>query len=321
MNNLSVAMIFFNRPEKFQQTFNRVRQAKPSKLFLIQDGPRNDNDKKKIEECRKITEQVDWECEVFKNFSDVNLGCGVRPYSGITWAFEHTDRLIILEDDCCPDMTFFDFASNMLEKYKDDQRVGIVSGYNYFGKYDFGGYDYGFVKSGAIWGWATWKDRWDKYDYFAKSIKNEYIEKSLELDVAVKRQYSLERIKTWHQAYSDANTKEKISYWDYQWGLCRHINSYLAVVPAGNLINNIGVTGGATHESDVYLLPKDLRKVVTAEINPYKKNKEPDFVLANRQYDNDYYAIVYPAPIKLFKNRVLKLFKIIYKKLLYLFGK
>jgi len=99
--DVAVALIFFNRPDTLQKVFEKVKKASPSKLFLIQDGPRdnNESDKKLIEKCRNIVNDIDWECKVFKNYSDKNLGSGLRPYTGITWVFEHVDKAIFLEDD------------------------------------------------------------------------------------------------------------------------------------------------------------------------------------------------------------------------------
>lgn len=137
----AVTMIFFNRPDTLEKVFEKVRTAKPPKLFLVQDGARkgNSEDLEKIQKCRQIVDNVDWCCEVYKNYSDVNLGCGVRPQSGITWALSQVDSTIILEDDRVPDMSFFTYCDEMLERYKDDERICYISGLNHFEEWDFGG--------------------------------------------------------------------------------------------------------------------------------------------------------------------------------------
>ncbi|NER51117.1 MAG: glycosyltransferase family 2 protein, partial [Symploca sp. SIO1A3] len=85
-----VALIIFNRPDSTEKVFESIRQAKPQKLFVIADGPRLDKpgEAEKCAATRAIIEQVDWDCEVLKNYSDVNLGCGKRPATGISWVFE-----------------------------------------------------------------------------------------------------------------------------------------------------------------------------------------------------------------------------------------
>ena len=113
-----VALIFFNRPETFKKVFAEVRKVKPTKLFLIQDGARNDTDKEKISKCREIAESVDWECDIVRDYSDVNLGCGMRPQSGITNAFKTVDRLIILEDDCVPCQSFLGMRKSAWKNIK-----------------------------------------------------------------------------------------------------------------------------------------------------------------------------------------------------------
>ena len=158
-----VMLLFFNRPEKLKRVFDVVRSLQPKKLFLVSDGARSDrpDDRPKIMQCRKVVENIDWECEVYRNYSDSNLTCDHREFTGISWCFEHTDRLIILEDDCLPEPDFLRLCDILLEKYKDNTNIHSVSGFNRVGIYE-SDYDYLFSKSSAGWGWATWKRVWDK---------------------------------------------------------------------------------------------------------------------------------------------------------------
>ena len=135
--DIPVAIIFFNRPDTLKKVFEAVRNARPSKLFLIQDGAREGRaeDAIKIAECRSVVADVDWECEVVRDYSDVNLGCGKRIYSGITNAFNTVDRIIIIEDDIVVTPDFFSFCIELLEKYKDDQRIHRISGMCHMGQY------------------------------------------------------------------------------------------------------------------------------------------------------------------------------------------
>ena len=245
----AVTMIFFNRPDTLQLVFDKVRQAQPPKLFLVQDGPRegNEKDARGVEACRKIVENVDWDCEVFRNYSDVNLGCGVRPMSGITWALSQVDSTIILEDDCVPDPTFFAYCDEMLERYAQDERIAYISGLNHFEEWDFGGSSYGFARGGAIWGWATWKRAWDRYDYAVKDIADPYIEKQLTCLFAEEKG----KIAAWKKARDLVASDTKISYWDVQWGFVKHTQNQMVIVPKYNLICNIGVGADSTHAATV----------------------------------------------------------------------
>ncbi|WP_223209916.1 hypothetical protein [Picosynechococcus sp. NKBG042902] len=105
-----VAFIIFNRPDLTQIVFNEIRKAQPKQLFVIADGPRTPEEQEKCQAARDVIKQVDWDCEVFCNYADVNLGCRERVSSGITWVFEQVEEAIILEDDCVPAPSFFRFV-------------------------------------------------------------------------------------------------------------------------------------------------------------------------------------------------------------------
>ncbi len=126
-----IALIFFKRPEETRIVFNQIKKVKPQKLFLISDGPRNNEDAEKCAETRKIMENIDWNCTVIKNYSETNLGCRNRVVSGLNWLFDQVDEAIILEDDCVPDETFFYYCEELLEKYRDNHRIMQISGVNF----------------------------------------------------------------------------------------------------------------------------------------------------------------------------------------------
>lgn len=292
--------------------------VKPRSLYLIQDGPRNGvkTDTDKIEACRKIVDDIDWECTVNKNYSDVNLGCGRRPYTGIKWLFEHVSEAIILEDDCVPEESFFSFCEEMLDRYRCDLRVGIISGLNYFQHYDFGGFSYGFVKTGAIWGWATWKDRWEKSDFELSGIKNEYIRNLIGNDITPKR-ISRKRIQTWSDAKKKIDNEKKVSFWDYQWGFSRHMNSWLSIVPEFNQITNIGIGVDATHSGkDKSYMPKKVANFFFMETSQLTfPLKHPSFVLPDRNYDTKYYNIIYPNYFERIRRKMMRcLYQIFHRR-------
>ena len=239
----AIALIFFNRPSTLQQVFDKIKQVKPPKLFLIQDGPRNEQDVIKIQQCREIVSDIDWECEIIKDYSEENLGCGVRPQSGITNALKIVDKLIILEDDCVPELSFFQYCEELLDKYEKDERIAYISGLNHFEEWDFGGDSYGFTKMGAIWGWATWRRAWQRYDYSVSEIQNEYIQNLLKLNLMD----SKKRIEIWKETNRLVTKKEKISYWDWQWGFVKYSQSQYVIVPKYNLICNVGTGAESTH--------------------------------------------------------------------------
>ena len=294
LTDVPVLLIFFTRPDTFKEVFEKVKQARPSKLFLACDGPRDNHpdDEKKIAECQKIAEDIDWECEVHKKYSDKNLGCGVGPSSAISWAFESVDRLIILEDDCVPELTFFGYAAELLEKYKNDERIGMISGLNHFKEWDCGDFDYCFTKTGAIWGWATWRRVWNKYDYYMKDFDNRYYPKAIK-DEFINPRAAKGRIKNWTNTRRRLLAGENISWWDSQFDFVKYANSYLSIVPRENLIYNIGVGEGSSHAghldrrkwrvSDVCFMP-------TGKLP--KQLNHPSCVICDREYDESYFRLI-----------------------------
>ena len=238
-----VALIIFNRPDSTSRVFSAIAKAKPKKLLIISDGPRQSRagEEKLVEECRRIALSVDWDCEVLTNFSDINLGCRDRVSTGLDWVFSQVGEAIILEDDCLPSESFFAFASQMLEKYRKDENVGSISGSN------MPGYEYPietsylFSKFPMIWGWATWARVWKKYNVEVPSwpqVKRAGLLSST-LRTSKGRDF-------WIRAL-DGVHKKKIDTWDYQLSLTQWINGYLSVIPSRNMISNIGFGSTATH--------------------------------------------------------------------------
>jgi hypothetical protein len=239
----AVALIIFNRPEHTERVFEVIRQAKPSKLFVIADGPRPDRpgESEKCAAARAIIDRVDWHCEVLKNFSDTNLTCGVRVSTGISWVFNHVEEAIILEDDCVPHASFFPFCSEMLERYRDDKRVMHISGNNFWSnKYQLG-HSYGFSRYTLSWGWATWRRAWQHHDLHIQSwpeAKRHQLLKSILGDDHA--------VKNWTNIFQ-RQINDNYDTWDYQWTLACWLQHGLSIIPNVNLVSNIGFGTDATH--------------------------------------------------------------------------
>ncbi len=153
-----VLLIAFNRPDTTEQVFQKIREVKPLKLYVAIDGPREnkEGEAELIEKVKKIVREVDWECDVKHLFREKNVGCKMGVYGAISWALENEDRIIVIEDDIIAVPSFFYFADELLERYKDDNRIAMISANNYTPLNDTS--DYLFTKYGHIWGWATWKE-------------------------------------------------------------------------------------------------------------------------------------------------------------------
>ncbi len=234
--NTPVVLIIFNRPLLTQKVFEEIKKIKPEQLFIISDGPRNEDEKYIVINTRKIVDKVDWKCEVFKKYSDINLGCKVSVSLGLNWVFSQVEQAIILEDDCMPDITFFTYCEELLEKYKDNKRIMMISGDNFFEKESKPSYD--FCHHSLIWGWATWRRAWKQYETASASKLELFESKRNELSqfVSVLR---LDAIKK--------TLEGKIDTWDYLWQYAMLLNRGLCIYPSVNLVKNIGFGSGATH--------------------------------------------------------------------------
>ncbi len=240
--DIPILFIIFNRPNTTIRVFNQIKKIKPKKLYVVADGARNnkEGEDSKCNEVRGIINSIDWDCEVFKNYSEINLGCKNRLSSGISWFFENEEMGIILEDDCLPDISFFYFCKELLIKHKDNERIGMISGNNFqFGKIK-NEYSYYFSKYSHIWGWATWRRAWKKYDVNMKKWPLLRKKISSVLPNIFDTVY-------WKIIFDDVY-KGKIDTWDYQWTFTCFINNYLSIIPSINLVSNIGFCQkNATH--------------------------------------------------------------------------
>lgn len=248
-----LVFFIFNRPEHTKKVFEAIRRAKPKQLFVVADGPRDSRDR--TEETRAII-QVDWPCQVEKNYSDKNLGCKQRISSGLDWVFSKVETAIILEDDCLPDQSFFRFCEEMLIKYRDDAQVMHIGG-NFFQQKNKGfrtESSYYFSKIPHIWGWATWKRAWKNYDVSLSKWPETKANSSL-----IPRFKNAGAYEYWSKVW-DEYYSHKIDSWDGQWFFaCMYTNGY-CITPTKNLVTNIGFGIDATHTkktNDTALVPAE----------------------------------------------------------------
>ncbi|WP_159309687.1 glycosyltransferase family 2 protein, partial [Spiribacter roseus] len=239
----AVLFLVFNRPDATAQVFGAIQQAKPPRLYVAADGPREgrEGEAERVAKARKIATAVDWPCEVKTLFREKNLGCKYAVSGAITWFFEHEEQGIILEDDCVPHSDFFTFCETLLNRYAEDDRVSVVTGNNFQKGRWRGEGSYYFSQYNHCWGWATWRHAWKSYQgdlpFWPKwrrsddwmHLKPDWVE----------RRY-------WERIFDRVHAGE-IDSWAYPWTASVWYHGGLTATPNVNLVSNIGFGEGATH--------------------------------------------------------------------------
>ena len=258
----AVLFVVFNRPETTGRVFETIRVARPPRLYVAADGARagKTGEAERSAEVRRIATAVDWPCEVRTRFQDVNLGCKVGVSSAIDWFFENEAEGIILEDDVLPVPGFFRYCDDLLERYRDDATVGMISGCSFIGNPPGNDASYVFSRYAHVWGWASWRRAWRNYDVAMSGWPSPEARTRLE---AVLEGRS-DAIAYWSNVF-DVTARGDIDTWDYQWVYANWMSDMVAVMPAGMLVENIGFGVDATHTSGG--APKAMRDAPLAELS------------------------------------------------------
>lgn len=289
-----ILFLIFNRPETTSRVFETIRKYKPTELFIAADGPRENKlgEKERCEEARKITEKIDWPCKVKRLYRKKNLGCKYAVSGAIDWFFSNVEEGIILEDDCLPNPTFFAFCEQMLTRYRNDINVMHITGDNYQDGVHRGesGSSYYFSKYPHIWGWATWRRAWKKFNVEIRnwdSIGNGLL--NLNLEGIWEKLY-------WNNIFNMVS-KGKIDTWDYQWTYACWLNRGKTITPNINLVKNIGFSIYSTHTKragrwlaglNKYTLAFPLKHPKTIEID-----KQADGVVAKKFFGANVHNAIY----------------------------
>ena len=248
-NKLKTPVLFlvFNRLDTTIQVFESIRKAKPPRLYIASDGARETvvGEFEKVKEIRDyLISNIDWKCEVKTLYRDNNLGCKYAVSSAIDWFFDNEEMGIILEDDCLPSQSFFWYCEELLIRYENDLRIWHISGNN-FNKKKYNKYSYSFSRSIHIWGWATWRDRWSKYDVKIKDFKY-FDENKIIKDIFDSKKNQ----NYWYLIFKNVH-EGLIDTWDYQWVFTSWVNSGISIFPKHNLVTNIGFGPEATHTKNI----------------------------------------------------------------------
>lgn len=276
--NTPVAFLVFNRPECTARTLAAIREARPPRLLVVADGPRpgNSNDRARCSEVRALIDRlVDWPCLVERNYAAENMGCAQRVASGLTWAFSCCERLVVIEDDCLPDPSFFRFCDELLDRYADDTRIGQISACPRYFSAVRRSASYLFSRYGAIWGWASWRRAWASYSINLETWPRFSSTGGLEAVVQSRAEHEL-RSALYQRLY-----EAPPDTWDFQWGYAKLSQGMLSIVPCRNLVENIGFAGGGAHIASGGRFPLERLRMEFPL-------RHPEFVLPDIQFDRAY---------------------------------
>ncbi|MBO4738530.1 MAG: nucleotide-diphospho-sugar transferase [Bacteroidales bacterium] len=299
-NRFSVPILFvvFNRLDTAERVFGKIKELQPQKLYIAADGPRanKEGEAEKCQQVRDLVKQVDWDCELKTLFREQNLGCAKAVSGAVSWLFENEEMGIILEDDCMPHADFFPYCQELLEKYKDDNRVSLIAGGNFQNGIKRGEASYYFSAYPLIWGWAAWRRTWKDYDLYLNNYSlSEFKQKT-------KSYFSWYERKVWQDRFVSMKKRET-NTWDYQ--LCFHIwkQQGLCLTPNVNLVTNIGLESG-THFENIAADNKYF--VASASILPLV---HPQQIQQNKEADKFHYKhFIHKNIVRLIYRKTKRLF-------------
>ena len=247
--DIPVVLLLFKRYDAALQIIERLKAVGVSKLYLVADQGRTDEEKAQVARARKAVEDaIDWDCVVVKNYAEENRGIYGNIALGAKWVFEREESAIFLEDDNLPETTFFPFCQELLEKFKHDNRVLWICGTNYLGKYHpKNDVSYMFTKHMLPCGWASWSDKFLKYyDGYAEALSDEYTMKRFVDDFPTKdmSEVYMRPLMQYRKAVAQGQMPAS---WDYQMCLSVRANGMYGISPVCNQIKNIGVDINSEH--------------------------------------------------------------------------
>lgn len=299
-----VLFVTFVRPDYARQTWEGIKATKPKTLYFYSNKGRaeKEGEVERNNEIRSYINEIDWDCDLHIFFREecVNVYDSLR--GAIDWLFDNEERGIILEEDCVPTKAFFSFVDQMIEKFKEDKRVWCISGDNII-KQNPSGYDYMFFHLHAMYGWASWRDRWRMVNW-----DHLYIKETIDEHIYYRLFKTKEQAKAKEKALSNMEDMlYRTKCWDYIFGLCMDQYHALTVQPKEHLVKNIGVTG--QHHTKAKVSQYNCEPNPSAE--EYVIAKEPPFVFADFEHDYLTYCQLLRKPsfFKRVKNRLSSLFE------------
>lgn len=265
---IPVVIFLFKRYATLNRIFNQIKEVKPKRIYLIADGPRNEEEKKQTESCRRCAENlITWNCEIIKHYSEENIGVYSNIGLGARWVLEREKMAIFLEDDNMPETSFFYYCNELLKKYENEEQVLWICGTNYLEKYN-SEYNYVFTQHLLPCGWASWSSKYLKYyDGELKLLTSTEHMENFKRSYLDKRLY-LQQLRSVKRTKMLLNENRRASSWDYQMLFSLRANNMYGIAPTVNLITNIGADAMSTHggTSTRYIMTKRFCEVQSRKI-------------------------------------------------------
>lgn len=293
-----VLLLTWRRPDTTRRILKAIRSVAPEHIYIASDGPRleRQSETEKVDETREILKaEIDWQAEVYYRFSDVNQGCGPGVVNSINWFFSQVNEGIILEDDCLPHRDFFFFCEELLERYRSDSRIWSIGGSNLQDGHRRGDASYYFSRYFEVWGWATWRDRWQHYDFTLSdwgTLRNTDFLENIHSN-PIERDF-------WACTWEDIYQHKRTDVWDYQWVLTCMRNQGLSIIPNLNLISNIGFGEGAVHTTsgtpialaeEQHLFPLTHPKAIVPHCQADRYYAQREFLAHNKRHQLSFHNI------------------------------
>ena len=238
MPGAPIVLFVFDRPESTASVFEAVARQRPEKLYVFADAPRlgAEGEAERCALVREIVSDVTWDCDAHIDFADQNMGCRQRVRSGIDLVFEESEEAIFLEDDCIPDPSFFRFCDEMLQHHRHDPSVMMICGTNYTQQWKAATQSYLYSAFGTVWGWASWRRAWDVYDPDMDAWHDDAVREAIRETIGADDLYDLQA-QRFDRLASEPGDRHS---WDLPWLFTRLAHAGKTVVPAVNLIDNVG---------------------------------------------------------------------------------
>ena len=240
-----ILLMGFNRPDFVRQQIHNIAPNKPSKVYFAVDGARNEHERILVEKTRAAIKAIDWQCDVRTLFREENRSCRYAPPEAISWFFDHEECGIVLEDDCWPAPEFLSFATELLDKYRDEQRIGAITAFNRHNLQSDKKYSYHFSKEFNVWAWASWKRVWKDYDVTMKRY-------ATDLDDIIEHHTTNGRMRKYWRDSFRATMDGSLNTWDYQVACMFMAHGYLSVIPRERLVANMGILSSAGSHTNAY---------------------------------------------------------------------